>query len=126
MSGRGKGGRKGSLGKGSGKGKRHRHVLRDAVLGITKPAIRRMARRGGVRRMSGLIYKETRGVLRIFLEKVIRDTVTYTEYAGRKTVTAQDVVYALKLQGKTLYGKDKYTLCFSLSNRTFRILLFFI
>ena len=40
------------------------------ILGITKPAIRRLARRGGVKRISGLIYEETRGVLKIFLENV--------------------------------------------------------
>ena len=69
-----------------------------------KPAIRRLARRGGVKRISGLIYEETRGVLKVFLENVIRDAVTYTEHARRKTVTALDVVYALKRQGRTLYG----------------------
>ena len=74
------------------------------VQGITKPAIRRLARRGGVKRISGLIYEETRGVLKVFLENVIRDAVTYTEHARRKTVTALDVVYALKRQGRTLYG----------------------
>jgi len=79
-------------------------VLRDNIQGITKPAIRRLARRGGVKRISGLIYEETRGVLKIFLEHVIRDAVTYTEHARRKTVTAMDVVYALKRQGRTLYG----------------------
>jgi histone H4 len=79
-------------------------VLRDNIQGITKPAIRRLARRGGVKRISGLIYEETRGVLKVFLENVIRDSVTYTEHARRKTVTALDVVYALKRQGKTLYG----------------------
>ncbi|CAG5926540.1 unnamed protein product [Menidia menidia] len=47
---------------------------------------------------------ETRGVLKVFLENVIRDAVTYTEHAKRKTVTAMDVVYALKRQGRTLYG----------------------
>ncbi|KAL1375897.1 hypothetical protein quinque_000043 [Culex quinquefasciatus] len=93
-------------GKGLGKGgaKRHRKVLRDNIQGITKPAIRRLARRGGVKRISGLIYEETRGVLKVFLENVIRDAVTYTEHAKRKTVTAMDVVYALKRQGRTLYG----------------------
>ena len=102
MSGRGKG----SGGKGLGKGgaKRHRKVLRDNIQGITKPAIRRLARRGGVKRISGLIYEETRGVLKVFLENVIRDAVTYCEHAKRKTVTAMDVVYALKRQGRTLYG----------------------
>uniref|UniRef100_A0AAX7V6E0 Histone H4 n=2 Tax=Astatotilapia calliptera TaxID=8154 RepID=A0AAX7V6E0_ASTCA len=100
MSGRGKGGK----GLGKGGAKRHRKVLRDNILGITKPAIRRLARRGGVKRISGLIYEETRGVLKVFLENVIRDAVTYTEHAKRKTVTAMDVVYALKRQGRTLYG----------------------
>jgi histone H4 len=100
MSGRGFGGK----GKGKGGAKRHRKVLRDNIQGITKPAIRRLARRGGVKRISGLIYEETRGVLKVFLEHVIRDAVTYTEHARRKTVTAMDVVYALKRQGRTLYG----------------------
>jgi len=122
MSGRGKGGK--GLGKGGGRftyyeyeedslirrtnewktAKRHRKVLRDNIQGITKPAIRRLARRGGVKRISGLIYEETRGVLKVFLEAVVRDAVTYTEHARRKTVTALDVVYALKRQGRTLYG----------------------
>jgi len=96
------------------------HFLTHHCVGITKPAIRRLARRGGVKRISGLIYEETRGVLKIFLEnvrslfclvtfsdhslQVIRDSVTYTEHAKRKTVTALDVVYALKRSGRTLYG----------------------
>src|SRR5580698_7931042 len=110
MSGRGKGGK----GLGKGGAKRHRKVLRDNIAGITKPAIRRLARRGGVKRISGLIYDETRGVLKVFLEvsgvradprphlqNVIRDAVTYTEHGKRKTVTALDIVYALKRQGRT-------------------------
>eukprot|EP00116_Pleurobrachia_bachei_P019421 sb/3479683/ len=100
MDGRGKGGK----GLGKGGAKRHRKILRDNIQGITKPAIRRLARRGGVKRISGLIYEETRGVLKVFLENVIRDAVTYCEHAKRKTVTAMDVVYALKRQGRTLYG----------------------
>jgi len=83
MSGRGKGGkvcwktfskfiRRLTVVQGLGKGgaKRHRKILRDNIQGITKPAIRRLARRGGVKRISGLIYEETRGVLKIFLENV--------------------------------------------------------
>ena len=61
MTGRGKGGK----GLGKGGAKRHRKVLRDNIQGITKPAIRRLARRGGVKRISGLIYEETRGVLKV-------------------------------------------------------------
>ena len=62
----------------------------------SQPAIRRLARRGGVKRISGLIYEDTRGVLMVFLENVIRNPVTYTEHAKRKTVTAMDGVYTLK------------------------------
>ncbi|XP_042093125.2 uncharacterized protein LOC121817402 [Ovis aries] len=105
MSGRGKGGK----GLGKGGAKRHRKVLRDNIQGITKPAIRRLARRGGVKRISGLIYEETRGVLKVFLENVIRDAVTYTEHAKRKTVTAMDVVYALKPMARTKQTARKST-----------------
>ena len=98
MSGAGRG--KGGKGLGKGGAKRHRKVLRDNIQGITKPAIRRLARRGGVKRISGLIYEETRLVLKVFLEHVIRDAVAYTEHASRK----MNVVYALKRQGRTLFG----------------------
>eukprot|EP00947_MAST-08B_sp_MAST-8B-sp1_P000892 g892.t1 len=83
---------------------KRRIILRDNSQGITKAAIRRLARRGGVKRISGLVYEETRGVLKVFLEKVIKDSVTYAEHGRRKTVTAMDVVYALKRQGRTIYG----------------------
>ncbi|KAF2072527.1 hypothetical protein CYY_006170 [Polysphondylium violaceum] len=59
---------------------------------------------GGVKRISMPIYEETRNVLRTFLNNVIRDSVAYTEHANRRTVTAMDIVYALKRQGRTLYG----------------------
>ncbi len=95
---------KGSKGLGKGGAMRHRKILRDNIQGITKPAIRRLARRGGVKRISGLVYEELRGVLKVFLENVIRDAVQYTEYARRKTVSALDIVYALKRQGRVLYG----------------------
>lgn len=103
-------GGKGGKGLGKGGAKRHRKILRDNIQGITKPAIRRLARRGGVKRISAskylpsplgfvaislfkvntipstvliigaVIYEETRGVLKSFLESTIRDAVTYTEH----------------------------------------------
>ena len=63
-----------------------------------------MCRRGGVKRIAGLVYEETRGALKLFLENIIRDAVNYTEHARRKTVTALDVVYSLKKHDKTIYG----------------------
>ena len=100
--GRGRG--KGGKGQGKGGAKRHPKVFRDNIHGITKPAIRRLARRGGVKRMSNMVYEEARGVLKVFLYSIIHDAVAYTEHARRKTMTSMDVVYALKKQGRTLYG----------------------
>ena len=104
MAGRAKIGGKGKGGKQGAKRFASKKSLKETIMGITKPAIRRLARRGGVKRISSYIYEETRAVLRSFLENVVRDSVVYTEHAKRKTVTALDVVYALKRQGRTLYG----------------------
>ena len=41
------------MGKGQMGAKRHRKVFRETIAGITKPAIRRLARRGGMKRISG-------------------------------------------------------------------------
>lgn len=105
MIGQGKGG-KGVKGKGKVASKRTvtRRQGKTSVQGITKPALRRLARRGGVKRISSFIYDDSRQVLKGFLEGVVKDAVTYTEHARRKTVTAMDVVYALKRQGRTIYG----------------------
>ena len=74
------------------------------IKGVTRGAIRRLARRGGVKRISGLVYEEVRGVLRGFVDGVVRDATAYTEHAKRKTVTAGDVVNSLKKRGRMLYG----------------------
>ncbi|XP_048236742.1 histone H4-like [Haliotis rufescens] len=82
----------------------HRMVLRDYIGAITRNSIRLLARRGGVKRMSKPVYEEVRVVLKKFLDNLIADAVKYTELAKRKTVTTMDVVYALKKQGRVLYG----------------------
>lgn len=104
MSGRGGGAR----GIGAGGARRHPRPRRDAIQGITKPAIRRLARRGGVKRISALVYEETRGVLKKFLEDVLHDAITYMKHRGSeekpgKTILPSDVIQALKRQGRTLY-----------------------
>ena len=63
----------------------------EIIQGITKPAIRRLARRGGVKRVSQLIYDDARRSMKSYLDKIVRNAVTYAEHAKRKTVTALDV-----------------------------------
>jgi histone H4 len=77
---------------------------KDNIRGVTKGGIRRLARRGGVKRISGALYEEVRVLLKAFVEGVIRDATAYTEHAKRKTLTALDVVHALKKRGRVMYG----------------------
>ncbi|KAJ7662595.1 histone H4 [Mycena polygramma] len=81
-----------------------RRQRRANIHGITKPALRRLARRGGVKRLSRTTYDDMRGALKIFLQGIIHDAVLYTEHGYRNTVTPLDVMYALKRSGRTLYG----------------------
>ena len=48
-------------------------MLHDNLHGIKMPAIRCFARRASVKRISGFIYEEIRGVLKVFPENVICD-----------------------------------------------------
>jgi ribosomal protein L15 len=71
--GQGKGG-KGVGGKGKVGTKRitQKRSNKASIEGITKPAIRRLARRGGVKRISSFVYDDTRQVLKGFLEGIVR------------------------------------------------------
>lgn len=71
---------------------------------VNNTSIRKLARRGGCKRISFEVYDEIRGVLRTYLKSVIRSAVIYAEHAKRNTVTAMDIVYALKRNGQTVYG----------------------
>ena len=83
--------------------KKRRPVIGTNCDGLTRPAIRRLARRGGVKRISDDTYETAQSAQRIFLELIIRDAVLYTEHARRKTVTTWDIIASLKRQGKTLF-----------------------
>ncbi|KAK0621607.1 histone-fold-containing protein [Bombardia bombarda] len=99
------------LGAGKGKlgGKRHRKIQVDTIKGIGKPAIRRLARRGGVKRISAGVYDEIRLALKARLEMIVRDCVTYCEYRRAKTITINDVIFALRRIGRPIYGFDPET-----------------
>lgn len=95
-------------GKGSGKVAAKRKAAarstKPLIEGITKGAIRRLARRGGVKRIAFQVYEYSREVLINFMDKLLRDALTYTEHSNRKTVTNMDVILAMKRQGKALLG----------------------
>ena len=81
--------------------RRYRKILRDNVQGITKPAIQRLARVAGVKATSGLVYEEIRGVIKQYLERVLRIAVATTEYRRARTMTVDDLEFALRMMDKT-------------------------
>lgn len=78
--------------------------IKDSLEGITKPSLKRLARRAGIKRLSTAVYPETKEALVVWLDKVLADGSKYAEHAHRRTITVMDIMYALKRNGQTLYG----------------------
>ncbi|KAF2248740.1 histone-fold-containing protein [Trematosphaeria pertusa] len=98
---------KGGMGLGKGKAmKRHKKVHRDTIQGVTKGDIRRLARRGGVKRISATIYDDVRFELKARLELLLKNIIALVEHSGRKTVVVTDVIFTLNRLGRPLYGFD--------------------
>ena len=79
--------------------RRHRKILRNNIQGITKSAIQRLGYKAGVRSMSGFVHDEVRGIIKIFLENVIKRAVALTEYYQKKTMSEGFISAALMDSG---------------------------
>eukprot|EP01084_Bolivina_argentea_P174209 301756_1 len=93
--------------KAKGGAKRHKKVYKDTIKGITKPALRRLARRGGVKRVSAGCYEDARNLCRNFVESVVYYAMIYKNTRGKKMVGLKDVVSALKRRGNALVGAEQ-------------------
>ncbi|MGL5745504.1 MAG: histone H4 [Cetobacterium sp.] len=71
--------------------------------GLSSGDIKRLARRGGVKRISKSIYADVQASLYEFVKDIVNAAAVYTEHAKRKTVTTTDVCMALKSRNVTLY-----------------------
>ena len=105
-------------------GARHKQTKKPATLGVTKPDIRRLARKAGrlrasacrpaacwvrgltanlpagVKRIGLDTYEEAKTALTSFLKTILKDVGVITEGAQRMTVTVPDVLLALKRNGR--------------------------
>jgi len=79
-------------------------TVREAPSNITKPDIRRLARKAGCQRVAMTIYEDARSALTEFLEMILTDATVFTEYAKRKTVAPSDIILSLRRHGKVVYG----------------------
>jgi histone H4 len=71
---------------------------------INKPSIKRLARRGGVKRLAGGAYDLVRIILDNQYLTVLSGTAIYANHAKRKTMTVKDVTNALDAVGVTAFG----------------------
>ena len=91
-------------GKSGDAGKRIKKVLKANASNVSSGSIRRLARRGGVKRISAPVYGEVRDAINKFVGAVVRDAVAFAEHGRRRTVSSGDVVQSLRKRGRAVYG----------------------
>ena len=81
-----------------------RHAVRNERVGAGPADIRRLARRGGVKRLSGLI--DARLMDQILRDGMLTETIGRAVHVAdrRKTVSLLDVLYALRVGGRPVWG----------------------
>jgi len=89
-------------GRGRAGAKRLAPPRRAAAVGT--PALRRLARRAGVKRVALPTWDKARAALACFLRTIVGDACVLADHRRRHTVTLPDVMFALKRNGRTLYG----------------------
>jgi histone H3/H4 len=70
---------------------------------IGRNDVRRIARRGGTKRMRAGFTAEVNEQLREYLRSVIHDTTAIAEMRGKKTVRLEDVLHVLQRRGHPMY-----------------------
>lgn len=71
---------------------------------FTEGAMRRVMQKAGVKRIGGLVFEKTRGILSVFLENMVRDAVTNTAHDKRKTLMPRDILAAAANRGIYVAG----------------------
>ena len=70
---------------------------------ISKPALRRIANRSGVKIVSSEMITPANNLMVEMLDDLIARAVTISQYCGKKTVDRSSIVYALEMDGNKLY-----------------------
>lgn len=79
-------------------------TLKAASKGIGRKALRGLAKKGGVMRMTRESEDDFRDAALAFVTEAVRHSITYAEYGRRVTVKLDDVLRALKVMGRQIYG----------------------
>ena len=73
---------------------------------ISKESINKLAKKAGIKSISSLIPEEIIGITRVMLEQVLKVCILVVESGDRKTITLEDIKYALENLGHKLYDYD--------------------
>jgi len=84
-------------------GKRHKKP-KNLTVGMVNNEIKRLARRGGVKRINGHVYDKMRRYQRKFLTRVLFICCELSNLTKRSTIMLSDVEKALEMSGYKLYG----------------------
>ena len=84
--------------------KRHMKSNKDPRAGITKPAVRRLARRSGIKRIAGDMYKDVRKHAFDYVSEIVRKADAIMTGKKVKTCTNCIVSHVLNMSGNTIYG----------------------
>lgn len=76
-----------------------RKVYRDSVRDISNPSLKRLVYKAGIPRVSGKVYEELRGVMKVYTEEVVRLAIKVAEYKKQKTILLKDVENAISQLG---------------------------
>ena len=85
------------------KNNKYKKILRDNIYGITDPGLTRLMRRGGIKTQCGLIFEESRNILMVWLKKLIKNVIMFSEYSRRKTIMPEDIWESLPTK---MYSSD--------------------
>ena len=75
---------------------------------ISKEAFRRIANRAGAKTISGAVFEELRGHMRVFVNHVIKKTAIIVRYKDRSVIQAKDVAHVLENMNLTIYDTDEH------------------
>src|SRR5579884_1162800 len=65
---------------------------------LTRPSIERLLRTAGVKRASGLVYEETRGMLIVYLERILQAANIRQHLLGTFPIDLQALIQSLPIQ----------------------------
>lgn len=74
---------------------------------VTIPALRRIARRSGVKMIRKNSYARARATCDQFNRRVIKDAIVLTDVAGLSTITSEAVIVSLRRNNMRIFGAAK-------------------